>query len=229
VKESVKRDFKHDRLDILMNNAGIMAQPATLSKDGYEIQFATNYLGHAMLTECLLPILLRTAKVPGSDVRIINLTSLGFKFHPLSGISFRELDSGGLMKRFLLGGWVRYGHSKLANILFASELAKRYPEITSISVHPGVVMTDLYHMQPWYNRWMIDFPCWVQGLKMMEPHQGSWNQVWCAAVAKKDELVNGSFYYPVGVEKRDLLDKTAMNQTLAKELYDWTEGVLAKF
>jgi NAD(P)-dependent dehydrogenase (short-subunit alcohol dehydrogenase family) len=133
------------------------------------------------------------------------------------------------MKRFFMGGWLRYGHSKLANILYSSELARRYPQITSISIHPGVVMTDLYYTQAWYNRWFIDFGCWVQGVKYMEPHQGSWNQVWCAAAAKKEELVNGKFYYPVGVEKFDMLDKTAKSEKLGKELWDWTEGVLAKF
>jgi NAD(P)-dependent dehydrogenase (short-subunit alcohol dehydrogenase family) len=229
VKEAVKRDFKHDRLDILLNNAGIMAQPAALSTDGYEIQFATNHLGHAMLTDCLLPTLLRTAKEPNSDVRILNITSMGYQFHPLSGISFGELNSGSTMKRLFMGAWVRYGQSKLANILFSSELARQHPEITSISIHPGVVVTDLYHTQGWYNRWFIDFTCWAQGLKLMEAHQGAWNQVWCATVAKKEGLVNGSFYYPVGVEKPDFLDKSAKSEKLAKELWDWTEGVLAKF
>ena len=63
----------------------------------------------------------------------------------------------------------------------------------------------------------------------MEPHQGSWNQTWCAAAAKKEELVNGHFYYPVGAEKTDMLNKEAKSEKLAKELWDWTEGVLAKF
>lgn len=229
VKEGLDKYFKHERLDILMNNAGIMAHPAALSKDGYEIQFATNHLGHAMLTRCLLPTLLRTAEAPNSDVRIINLTSLGYAFHPSSGISFKELNSGSPMKRMLLGGWVRYGHSKLANILYAAELARRHPQITSVSVHPGVVMTDLYYHQPWYNRWFIDFGCWVQGLKYLEPHKGSHNQTWCAAGAKKQDLANGKFYTPVGVESWNALDKTARSEKLAKELWDWTEGVLLKF
>ncbi|KAF2688326.1 NAD(P)-binding protein [Lentithecium fluviatile CBS 122367] len=229
VKESIKTHFKHDRLDILMNNAGIMAQPAALSKDGYEVQFATNHLGHAMLTDCLLPVLLRTAKMPGADVRVLTLSSLGYQFHPRNGISFAELNAGGTMKRWIMGGWIRYAQSKLANILFASELARRHPEITSVSVHPGVVLTDLYYTQAWWNRWFIDFGCWAQGLKLLQPHQGSWNQVWCAAAAEKGELVSGGFYYPVGVEKMAMLDKTAKSAELAKELWDWTEGVLAKF
>ena len=229
VKEAVRRDFKHDRLDILMNNAGIMAAPPALSKDGYEIQFATNHLGHAMLTDCLLPTLLRTAKEPNSDVRILNLTSEGYGFHPRGGISFSELNSGSMMTRLIGGGWVRYGHSKLANILFASELARRYPQITSVSIHPGVVMTDLYTSQSMLNRWFLNFSMWVMWITPMEPHQGSWNQTWCAAAVKKEELVNGGFYYPVGAEQTHKLDKSAKSEKLAKDLWEWTEGVLAKF
>lgn len=229
VKAAIKQSFKHDRLDILMCNAGIMAQPATLSPDGYEIQFATNHLGHAMLIQCLLPTLLRTAEQPGSDVRVLQLTSMGYAFHPRGGISFAELDAHKPMRRLLLGGWVRYGHSKLANILYAAELARRYPQITSVSVHPGVVLTDLYFSQPWYSRWFISLGAYLQGLGFLQPHQGCWNQTWCAAAAQKEELVNGGYYYPVGVEKFGELDGTARDEKLAARLYEWTEGVLAKF
>ena len=71
VKNAIQTDFKHDRLDILINNAGIMAQPASLSVDGYEIQFATNHLGHFLLFQQLLPTLLKTSELPGADVRVI--------------------------------------------------------------------------------------------------------------------------------------------------------------
>jgi NAD(P)-dependent dehydrogenase (short-subunit alcohol dehydrogenase family) len=229
VKQAVKKDFKHDRLDILMNNAGIMAQPAVLSTDGYEIQFATNHLGHAMLTDCLLPTLLRTANEPKSDVRIINLSSIGYALGPSCGISFDELDAKSTMKRSVMGGWVRYGQSKLANILFSYELARRYPQITSVSVHPGVVLTDLYHLQTRGNRFFIYWSCWAQGIKLLEPHQGAWNQTWCAAAAKKQQLQNGKFYLPVGAERTDTLNSLGKDEKLAKELWDWTEKVLAKF
>jgi NAD(P)-dependent dehydrogenase (short-subunit alcohol dehydrogenase family) len=229
VKAAVRRDFKHDRLDILMNNAGIMAQPATLSTDGYEIQFATNHLGHAMLTNCLLPTLLRTANEPNSDVRVIHNSSLGYAFAPSGGILFSELDSKSTIKRSVLGSWVRYGHSKLANILFSHELARRYPQITSVSIHPGVVLTDLYHSQTRGNRFFIYWTCWAQGVKLIEPHQGAWNQTWCAAAAKKGELQSGKFYLPVGAEATETLTKLGKDGKLAKELWDWTEKVLAKF
>lgn len=77
IKNAVSKTFVYNRLDILLCNAGIMATPAGLSRDGYEIQFATNHLGHAMLIKQLLPVLLKTAERPGSDVRIVSVTSTG--------------------------------------------------------------------------------------------------------------------------------------------------------
>jgi NAD(P)-dependent dehydrogenase (short-subunit alcohol dehydrogenase family) len=105
IKAAIPR-FHHDSLDILICNAGIMAVPAGLSKDGYEIQFATNCLRHAMLIKQLLPNLMKTAEKPGSDVRIILLTSVGWRGHPKDGIQFSTLNT---VQDSLLGRWVRYG------------------------------------------------------------------------------------------------------------------------
>jgi NAD(P)-dependent dehydrogenase (short-subunit alcohol dehydrogenase family) len=230
VKAAAEKFFTHSRLDILILNAGIMKQPAVLSSDGYEIQFATNHLGHAMLTQVLLPTLLRTAQEPNSDVRIISLTSLGYALHERDGISFAELDSHSTMSRKLLGGWVRYGQSKLANILYPAELARRFPDIISVSVHPGVVETPLVHNQSWPNRALINVSQWLTNNKLLEPDQGAWNTVWAAAAATKSDLRNGGFYTPIGVEgSESVLDKTAKDEKLAAKLYEWTEGVLAKF
>ncbi|TKW48271.1 putative oxidoreductase [Colletotrichum tanaceti] len=109
VKAAVAATFAHDRLDILVNNAGITAGPAGLSADGYEVQFATNHLGHAMLLRALLPVLQRTAALPGSDVRVVTLTSLGYQGHPADGISFSTLRTKQVGLPFI-GQWVRYGY-----------------------------------------------------------------------------------------------------------------------
>lgn len=79
--DSVKAAFDQfalDRLDILMCNAGIMANPPALTKDGYELQFGVNYLAHALLVKLFLPLLLETAKRPGADVRVVMLTSVAY-------------------------------------------------------------------------------------------------------------------------------------------------------
>jgi len=91
-----------------MCNAGIMASPPALSKDGYEIQFATNHLGHAMLIQELLPLMLTTAKSPSSDVRIVCLTSDGWKGHPANGVSFSTIKT---TQDGAFGGWIRYGYT----------------------------------------------------------------------------------------------------------------------
>ncbi|KEY71690.1 hypothetical protein S7711_02922 [Stachybotrys chartarum IBT 7711] len=133
----------------LVNNAGIMATPFEITKDGHEAQWQTNYLAHWVLTEHLLPVMLQTAKAlaPGS-VRIVNLTSSGHLSAPKGGINFDDLslkDSAPL---------TRYGQSKLANVLHTKTLHKKYGpgsanassgkgEIWVSCIHPGVVDTNI--------------------------------------------------------------------------------------
>ncbi|KAK8138048.1 oxidoreductase- short-chain dehydrogenase/reductase family [Apiospora sp. TS-2023a] len=127
------------RLDLFLANAGIMAHPAGLSPDGYEVHFATNHLGHALLTQKLLPLLEQTADSSDDPPRVIYTTSMGWKG---GNLDFR----GGLrttQESALLGRWVRYCNSKLANMLYARELARRHPKLICFSVHPGVVSTGL--------------------------------------------------------------------------------------
>ena len=99
-----------ERLDVLINNAGIMATPTGTTEDGYEIQFGTNHMGHALLTKLLLPTLLATVKQPGADVRIVNLTSEGHNLAPSGGIIFdkAKLDAQGT--------WARYGQSSMYDL-----------------------------------------------------------------------------------------------------------------
>lgn len=99
--ESVKagiNKFAHDRLDILMCNAGVMAVPPAVSKDGFEMHFAVNHLAHAMIIHQLLPILTKTAETPNSDVRVICLTSEGWKGHPAGGVLYDKVqtEKGGI-------------------------------------------------------------------------------------------------------------------------------------
>ena len=115
-----------------------MAVPYAKTKQGYEIQFGTNHLGHALLTKLLLPTILGTADLPGADVRIINISSFGHNFAPRGGIIFDQIGAENESAN------ARYGSSKLANILHARSLASRYPQITAKSVHPGIILTDLY-------------------------------------------------------------------------------------
>ncbi|KAK4694543.1 hypothetical protein P7C71_g3055, partial [Lecanoromycetidae sp. Uapishka_2] len=96
---SVKRtaetfNASSDRLDVLLNNAGVMALPASTTKDGYEIQFGTNHVGHALFTKLLMPTLQRTAEEKGSDVRIVNKTPQEGALTQLFACTSPEAKSG---------------------------------------------------------------------------------------------------------------------------------------
>ncbi|KAF2655282.1 NAD(P)-binding protein [Lophiostoma macrostomum CBS 122681] len=215
---------RESRLDLLINNAGVMATPYSLTAEGYEIQFGTNHMGHALLTKLLLPTLLATAKQPGADVRIINVTSAGHYMAPSGGII---RDQAALEN---IGTWRRYGQSKLANILFSKELAVRYPEITSVSIHPGVIITDLYASmrKGWFMGLMV--AVYSRVARFLPGHfgdakGGALNQTW-AAVEKKEDVVNGALYFPVG--KLTGGSSYAKDQGLAKKLWEYTEEELGK-
>ncbi|KAL2829467.1 hypothetical protein BDW59DRAFT_142139 [Aspergillus cavernicola] len=205
------------RLDILICNAGIMAVPPGLTADGYEVQFGTNHLGHALLIQKLLP-LIQTS----SDPRIVILTSLGFRLHPTGGVVFKDVMTTQDFGAF--GSWIRYGQSKIANLLYARELSKRYPAITSVAIHPGVVNTSLVGSLSRANRAFV----WVSNFgKLLKPAEGAYNQLW-AATASKAKIQNGQLYEPVAVLS-NRHDKTSQDDELAAKLWDWTDEALKDF
>lgn len=120
-------------LDLLINNAGIMACPLMRTPEGWEMQLATNHFGHFLLT-CLLAPALRA----GKNARIVNLSSAG---HLLSDVDFDDPH----FDRRPYDKWLSYGQSKTANILFSVELSKRLSPfgITANAVHPGGIQTEL--------------------------------------------------------------------------------------
>jgi NAD(P)-dependent dehydrogenase (short-subunit alcohol dehydrogenase family) len=124
---------KHDRLQLLVNNAGIMATPFDHTADGFELQFGTNHLGHFLLTTLLLPVLRASA-----PARIVNLTSAG---HRASDVVFDDVN----FEHRPYNKWDAYGQSKTANILFTVELERRLADdgVHAYAVHPGMVATEL--------------------------------------------------------------------------------------
>jgi WW domain-containing oxidoreductase len=130
-------------LNILINNAGVMACPFMLSTDKIEMQFATNHIGHFLLTNLLLETMKKTAVESKREGRIVNLSSEGHKIIVYGeGIRFDRInDESGY------SAWGAYGQSKLANILHANELARRLKEegveITANSLHPGIIQTNI--------------------------------------------------------------------------------------
>ncbi|RYP02317.1 hypothetical protein DL765_010752 [Monosporascus sp. GIB2] len=192
ISEALSQTFKSTRLDILVCYAGITAAPCGLSKDGYEIQFAVNFLAHAMIIQRLLPTMLRTADSPGGDVRIVLVTSVGWRAHPKNAIAFDTLRT--VQDIGMLGPWRRYGQSKVAAVLYAAELARRYPQITSVSVHPGVVATGLVNTLSLKDRAFV----YVGNLWHLDTaDEASLNAMW-AASSDKTKIKNGNWYLPRG-------------------------------
>jgi NAD(P)-dependent dehydrogenase (short-subunit alcohol dehydrogenase family) len=123
-------------LDLLVNNAGVMALPRRTTADGFEMQFGTNHLGHFALTALLLPALLER---PGA--RVVTLTST---MHWMGRIDFADLDRERSYRR-----WPVYCQSKLANLVFTKELDRRAGgRITSVAAHPGYAATNLQQAGP---------------------------------------------------------------------------------
>jgi protochlorophyllide reductase len=124
-----------DSLDVLMNNAGIMAVPKATTQDGFESQLGTNHLGHFALTGLLLPTLLAAA-----EPRVVNVSS---NAHRMGRMHFDDL----FFERRRYSRWRAYGQSKLANLLFTSELQRQAVEhrtaLTAVAAHPGYAATNL--------------------------------------------------------------------------------------
>ncbi|MFE0255177.1 oxidoreductase [Streptomyces sp. NPDC059010] len=132
--------FPYDRLDLLVNNAGVMALPYGTTADGFETQFGVNHLGHFALTGLLLPTLLGT---PGA--RVVTVSS---PVHAMANIDVRDLNSELRYRR-----WTAYARSKTANLLFTHELARRLAargtaDVVAAAAHPGYADTNLQTAGP---------------------------------------------------------------------------------
>lgn len=207
-----------DRLDILMLNAGTMGNPPTTTEEGFEVQVGTNHIGHFLFTKLLLPTLQRTvASATPPDVRVVTLSSVGHSAAP----SFEVMTS----TQALLDGstWTRYGASKAANIVFAAELARRFPEILSVAVHPGTVSSDLYvHAQA--SSAIMKYGLAGSSLVFRNIKSGALNQLW-AAREKRELVTNGAYYVPVGAQAST---QYATDADLGKKLWEWTEAQIAE-
>lgn len=138
----------HAALDVLMNNAGVMACPFGRTADGFETQFGTNHLGHFLLTALLFPALRA-----GEQPRVVTLTSAG---HSRADVDLEDPN----FEHTEYTPWVAYGQAKTANALFARELARRAGPsgLLSFSVHPGGIITDLgRHLNDDLINDMVDF------------------------------------------------------------------------
>jgi retinol dehydrogenase 12 len=132
----------HPKLDVLVNNAGVVMRERLLTGDGYELTWQTNFLSHFLLTRLLLPAL-RAAPKP----RVVNVSS---EAHRSGRLDWDDLD---LAKGYR--GFRAYANSKLAQVLFTRELARREPSVSVNALHPGAIATGIWRAAPSFAQWIL--------------------------------------------------------------------------
>jgi NAD(P)-dependent dehydrogenase (short-subunit alcohol dehydrogenase family) len=175
------------RLDLLINNAGVMMPPYSLTRDGFELQFGTNHLGHFALTGLLMTPLLAQ---PGS--RVVTLSSNG---HRAGRMNFADLQSARHYQKM-----AAYGRSKLANLMFTYELQRRlaaaHAQTIALAAHPGTARTDLTRHMPGFAqsamgpRFGLLNSWWVQ--------DGSMGALPTLRAASDPDAIGGTYYGPDG-------------------------------
>jgi len=143
----ISRSFS--KIDILINNAGVMACPETRTSEGFEMQIGVNHFGHFLLTKLLLPLLKKAANVPGSrGARVVTVSSAA---HIGAQMQWDDLN----WEKTTYSAFGAYQQSKLANVLFSAELARKLEGtgVTTYSLHPGAIATDLgRHLEDSYGQ-----------------------------------------------------------------------------
>lgn len=170
---------QYDRLDVLVNNAGAIYFRRYLSVDGIEMNFAGNHLAYFLLTNLLLEKI-----ISSSPSRIINVSSSS---HQGQVIDFNDLEC---QKNYQF--MQAYGRSKLANILFTYELARRLEgsEVTANALHPGLVGTNIAGNNGWLLRFFL--PLWR--IWAMDPERGAETSIYLAS-SLEVEGVSGKYFY----------------------------------
>ncbi|WOL08448.1 short-chain dehydrogenase TIC 32, chloroplastic-like [Canna indica] len=206
-------------LNILINNAGVMFCPYQLSVDGIELQFATNHLGHFLLTNLLLETMKKTAKKTGIEGRIVNLSSIAHLHTYKDGIIFNELND-----KHEYSDKRAYGQSKLANILHANELSRRLREdgakVTVNSVHPGLIMTNLMRHSYRLMRFLKAFSY----IFWKNIPQGAATTCY-VALHPSLKGVTGKYFFDCNEE---LPSEMARDKALQKQLWDFSEKIVSQ-
>lgn len=180
---------KHDRLDLLINNAGVMAIPRRLTADGFEMQLGTNHFGHFALTGLLLERLLAT-----DAARVVNVSSMA---HGMGRMNFDDLHGE---KHY--AKWAAYGQSKLANLHFTFDLQRRLEAagagLIALACHPGYAATNLQHVGPQMtgsivNKLIMNFG---NALLAQSAEAGAWPTLYAAT---SPDAHGGDFIGPKGI------------------------------
>ncbi|TFK40816.1 hypothetical protein BDQ12DRAFT_770851 [Crucibulum laeve] len=204
---------REQKLHVLFNNGGVFVPPLEqTTAQGYDLQFGTNTLGHFCFTKHLLPMLLLTARssAPGT-VRIINTSSFA---HSMGTLNFNTFKDSSARREMSIDDL--YAQSKLGNIVFSNELARRYggQGIVSVSLHPGFLRSDV-------ARHLQGIKRVVYGLIMHHPPAyGALTQLW-AGTSTEGANLNGQYLIPWA--RMGEAAPLAQDRKIATELWKWFE------
>jgi NAD(P)-dependent dehydrogenase (short-subunit alcohol dehydrogenase family) len=209
VRAAVETIRKEGSIDALICNAGIMALPKPEPKYGLDLQFLTNHIGHFILVTGLLETL-------AEEGRVVMLSSSAHEMAPAEGIDFDDLDGS---KRY--SSWRNYGQSKLANLLVARELARRFQGTrrTANAVHPGVIRTNLgRHLGLMANVLAVASPLFLKNVG-----EGAATQVFVAAHPGMG--ANGEYWADCNVRKSSA---NGRDMALAARLWAESEKIVSR-
>ncbi|MDB4938668.1 MAG: retinol dehydrogenase [Labilithrix sp.] len=204
---------KHDTIDVLVNNAGALLMDRQTTKDGFEATFATNHLGYFLLTKLLLDAV---EKAPAG--RIVNVAS---EAHHRGSIPFDDL-----MSEKGYAGWRAYSSSKLANILFTSELARRLEakspksRVTTNSLHPGVIASGFAHN----NKGLVGLLAKVAAPFLMSSEDGAKTTIFLAT-APSVAATSGKYF---AKSKPKTPSREARDPAVARRLWDASEELVGR-
>lgn len=205
-------------LNLLINNAGIMAPPFLLSQDKIELQFATNHVGHFLLTNLLLEKMKHTALESQKEGRIVIVSSEAHRYTYKEGIRFDKIND-----KESYSPLYAYGQSKLANVLHANELARRLKEegvsITANSLHPGAITTNLLR----YHSFMDGVVKWIGKYTLKNVPQGAATTCY-VALHPQVKGVSGEYFSDSNIAKPSL---NAKDSGLAKKLWDFSLSLVS--
>ncbi|XP_052228916.1 retinol dehydrogenase 11-like isoform X2 [Dreissena polymorpha] len=214
VREFAKSFKGEEQLDILINNAGVAGIPYMKTVEGFDTCFATNHLGHFLLTNLLLDLLKKS-----QPSRIVTVSSMAhawtkeFDVENLNGEKQPWSPSPGSISQ-------SYFRSKLANVLFTRELAKRLEgtDVCCNCVHPGLLRTELLRYLPWYLK---PFDHVIEAVAFKTGEEGAQTSIHCA-VSEELEGVTGRYYVDCREAESSLLSK---DLGLARQLWEYSERV----
>jgi retinol dehydrogenase-12 len=195
---------RDEPLHVLINNAGVGGQRG-LTEDGFELHFGVNHLGHFALTSLLLERL----KATGPGTRIVNVSS---EVH----YSARGVDLSAARRRTSFTGQREYGVSKLCNVLFTQELARRLSGtgVSAYALHPGVVASDIWRRVPWPARQLIK-------TRMLSIEDGAVTSLYCATSAEVADQ-SGLYYDKCAAREPSRVATPELAGLLWKHSAEWT-------